>query len=227
MTVKPSTAQQSKVFSTRQQIILFSPIIVIVICQITARMLAPVFGNWTVYPWLLVYWAITGLFIYFGYWESGPALIQRWADKPRGSWLWSALALLFLPMTFPIFIDGRHLLQGGWLWLPWLLFAPINSLFEEGYWRGLLMDAGKRWPGWAVILYTSLFFSLNHLSLSAFVQVYQSWFSLISPIVAGLLYGLVYWKTGSLRWIVISHTLVNWFGLGMLVLMNVYVPVTP
>ena len=218
------TAQENKASSIRPQVVLLSPILVVLVCQLAGRLFAPVFGNGSVYPWLLVYWAVTGILIY---WGAGPAAIRRWAGKPRGSWLWSALALIFIPVTWSIFRDGGHVLQRGWLWLPWLLFAPINALFEEGYWRGLLLDAGRRWPGWAVLLYTSLFFALNHLSLGAFAVFYRGWFPLISPIAAGVLYGLVYWKTGSLRWIVVSHTLVNWFSLGILVLMNAYVPITP
>jgi len=226
MTVRNPTvkAQENQIHSIRPQVVWLSPILVVVICQLAGRLLTPVFGNWSVFPWLLVYWAVTGISIY---WGAGPETIRRWAGKPRGSWLWSALALIFLPVTLSIFLDGWQLLHRGWFWLPWLLFAPINAMFEEGYWRGLLLDAGKRWQGWAILLYTSVFFALNHLSLGAFAVFYRGWFPLISPIAAGLLYGIVYWKTGSLRWTVVSHTLVNWLSLGILVLMNVYVPITP
>ena len=220
--IETSIARESS--ATRQRILLFSPILVILICQITARIVAPLFGDLSIYPWLLVYWAVTGGLIL---WAGGPAAIRRWAGKPRGSWLWSALALLLIPLTFPIFLDGWQLLQSGWLWLPWLLFPPINSLFEEGYWRGLLYDTTRRWPGWAIIVYSSLFFALNHLSLGVFIPLYRSPFSIMTPIMAGLVFGVVYSKTGSLRWVILSHTIVNWLSLGILVLLNIYVPVTP
>lgn len=213
--------QEKQKISTRQKILLLSPILVLIICQIAGRLLAPVFGNWSIYPWLLIYWAVTGVLTL---WGGGNASLRRWAGKPRGSWLWSALPLIFIPMTIPIFLDGWQILKSGWIWLPWLLFPPINSLFEEGYWRGLLLDAGRKWPGWAIILYASLLFSLNHLSLGAFVETYRGWFPLVSPFMAGLILGIVYWKTGSLRWTVVFHTLVNWLSLAILVLMNRYLP---
>jgi hypothetical protein len=36
--------------------------------------------------------------------------------------------------------------------------------------------------------------------------------------------GLVYWKTRSLRWVVTGHALVNWLGLSMVLLLNLYIP---
>ncbi len=222
-------ARKNPAVSARQWITLLSPLAVIGICQAAARWLTPVFGDQTIYPWLLIYWVVTGAWIT---WGAGWTGIQRWGGRPLGSWLWSALAVIFLPITLPIFFDGWRMISAEGMWLPWLLFAPINSLFEEGYWRGLLLDAarpqqGRAFPGWAAVLYSSLFFSLNHASLGGFVKAYASPMAMVTPILAGLIYGLVYWKTHSLRWAFASHTLVNWFGLGILVLLNIYIPPMP
>lgn len=206
---------------TRRWIILLSPIVVLILCQITARLVVSTFGNSAIYPWLLVYWVAIGGLIVLG---GGREAIRRWASPPRGAWGWSALALLFVPLAFYTALPAWRFLAIGWLWLPWLLFPILNASIEEGYWRGLLLDAGGGWPGWMIILYSSLLFGLNHAGLGIFVIAERSLVPIIFQVVFGLVMAVVYWKTRSLRWAVIGHALVNWLGLSMVILLNLYIP---
>src|SRR5690606_19379190 len=48
------------------------------------------------------------------------------------------------------------------VFVAWLLFAMINPWLEEGYWRGLMLDATRHWPRWASNLYSTSLFTLNH-----------------------------------------------------------------
>jgi membrane protease YdiL (CAAX protease family) len=194
---------------------------VLIICQTTARLVAPVWGNRSIFAWLLVYWVVAGGLVA---WAGGIVSIRRWAGPPRGAWGWSALALVFVPLAFYTALPSWRLMTAGWLWLAWLFFPPINSLIEEGYWRGLLLDAGGRWPGWMIILYSSLLFGVNHASLGIFVIAERSLVPIIFQVVFGLVMAVVYWKTRSLRWVVIGHALVNWLGGSMAILLNLYIP---
>jgi len=42
--------------------------------------------------------------------------------------------------------------------------------------------------------------------------------------VAGAIWGVVYWRTGSLRWAVVGHGCADLLGLSVPVLLNIYVP---
>lgn len=205
----------------RRVLILLSPIAVLIVCQAAARLVAPVWRERSIFTWLLVYWVITGGLVV---WAGGVRSIQRWAGPPRGAWGWSALALVFVPLAFYTALPSWRFMTTGWLWLSWLFFPPINSLIEEGYWRGLLLDAGGRWPGWLIILYSSLLFGLNHANLGIFVIAERSLFPIIFQVVFGLVMAVVYWQTRSLRWVVTGHALVNWLGGSMAILLNLYVP---
>ena len=205
----------------RRWIILLSPIAVLIICQAIGRLVASSFGNSAIYPWLLVYWATIGSLIA---WGGGREAIRRWASPPRGAWGWSALALVFVPLAFYTTLPAWRFLGSGWLWLPWLLFPLFNAVIEEGYWRGLLIDAGERWPGWMIIFYSSILFGFNHASLGIFVIAERSLVPIVFQVVFGLVMAVVYWKTRSLRWVVVGHALVNWLGLSMVILLNLYVP---
>ena len=63
-------------------------------------------------------------------------------------------------------------LNQPWVISSWLALAIIDPWLEEGHWRGLLMDAASRWPGWIAIAYTTVWFGLSHpLLLAAGVNV--------------------------------------------------------
>ena len=134
---KPVSSFRGDWSRTRRWVILLSPIVILIICQVTARLVVSLFGNSAIYPWLLVYWfAIGGLIA----WGGGREAIRRWASPRRGAWGWSALAFLFVPLAFYTALPAWRFLAIGWLWLPWLIFPLFNALIEEGYWRGLLLN---------------------------------------------------------------------------------------
>jgi hypothetical protein len=95
------------------------------------------------------------------------------------------------------------------------LFALANGTMEEVFWRGAYITTFPDNWLWAV-LYPSLWFGLWHLSPQA---VYPSEmqggaiaFALMS-IPLGLVWGWVAWTTGSIRWTVVAHILLNFAGL--------------
>lgn len=151
---KPSSLD-AYIYPKRLGLILLSPFAVILLGQLSARTLGPALGVWS---WLTLttgYWVILALIII---WGGGQNAINRWLQPSRGSWLWPLLAISIaviptLPMQFPN--TWRFLLQTR-IWLPTLIFVVINPLAEEGYWRGLLLDAMTNTNKWLAVLYSRL-----------------------------------------------------------------------
>ncbi|MGG2094986.1 CPBP family intramembrane glutamic endopeptidase [Bacillus sp. S13(2024)] len=106
-----------------------------------------------------------------------------------------------------------------------ILFAAINPWFEEGYWRGLLLDAGENPPIWMRILYSSALFAFSHpLIWGVFSIGNRSYQLLFTLFVMGIVWSFIRYKMKSLRWSVYSHILVDLGNLSVFVFLNVYIP---
>jgi len=134
-----------------------------------------------------------------------------------------AIAVSLIPL--PILLINWALLRPIQVWLPWLLFALINPWFEEGYWRGLLLDTTATWKGGFSILYTSGLFAISHpASWGVNSIANRSITVVISTFIMGAVWALVYRRTRSLRWVVVAHILVDLFNLAIPVFLNLYAP---
>lgn len=207
----------------RHRITLLSPIIVLALGHLTARIGGALFGVWAWLPLALIYWCMLAFFMV---WGKNNETILRWLlPATKGTWGWSMLAIAVSLIPLPILIINWTLLRPIEVWLPWLLFALINPWFEEGYWRGLLLDTTATWKGGFSILYTSSLFALSHPILWGVNSIAnRSIAVVISTFVMGVVWALVYQKTRSLRWIVIAHILVDLFNLAIPVFLNLYAP---
>jgi membrane protease YdiL (CAAX protease family) len=104
------------------------------------------------------------------------------------------------------------------------MFAVINPFFEEVFWRGLLL---KKLPLPAVgrVLYSTAFFIISHpLMWGVFSIANRSWMTWASLAVMGVVWSVVFLKTDSLRWPLISHFMVDIFNLSVFVFLNIYQP---
>ena len=92
-----------------------------------------------------------------------------------------------------------------------LIYAISNGTFEEILWRGTFVVAFKGHLFWAY-LYPSIWFGLWHLSPqiveSGIITADSLKFALIS-ILLGLVWGWVARTSGSIRWTVLAHILLN------------------
>jgi hypothetical protein len=61
-------------------------------------------------------------------------------------------------LFIPVFLLNFRSLNQSWIISSWLAVALIDPWLEEGYWRGLLMDSARGWPGWLVVEYTTFWF---------------------------------------------------------------------
>lgn len=207
---------------SRQTVILLSPFVVIALAHVTARVTGIWLGVWAWVPVILVFWTTIGWLIA---WSGGRESARRWLSRPRGGWGWFVLALVVGLIPAFIFVQNWRLLSPIWIWLPWLLFAFINPWLEEGYWRGLLLDTSAAWPGWLSVSYTSALFAVSHpLMLGVHSLGNRSVEVVISTFIMGVCWALIYRRTGSLRWPVLSHILVDLLNLSVVVFLNLYVP---
>ncbi len=205
-----------------RRLILLSPLAVISVGHLIARLTGSVLGVWAWIPLALGTW---GMFAFLIAWGGGREAVRRWLRPPQGAWGWSVLAVMIGLIPLPLLLWNWKLFDSVWLVLAWIIFALINAPLEEGYWRGLLLDKTTGWPGWLGVLYSSFFFAINHpLAWGVHSIANREPATAISTFIMGLVWAIVYRKTGSLRWAIIAHILVDLFNLSILVFLNVYVP---
>jgi membrane protease YdiL (CAAX protease family) len=206
----------------RQRLLLFSPLAIIAVGHLTARLAGSVLGVWSWIPLALSLWGMFALIIALG---GGREAIRRWSRPTQGAWGWSVLAIVIGLIPLPLLLLNWRLFNSFWLVLAWLVFALINAPLEEGYWRGLLLDKTSGWPGWLGVLYSSFFFAVNHpLTFGVHSIANRHPATAISTFILGMMWAIVYRKTGSLRWTVAAHILVDLFNVSILAFLNVYVP---
>jgi membrane protease YdiL (CAAX protease family) len=123
----------------------------------------------------------------------------------RPNWL---AAVLWASITLvAIFMYGRDFLRAS----PTLILiaipaAAVNGLCEEILWRGLYVSL---FPDnfWLAIIFPSIGFALWHLvPLQVFSEGNKTTF-VLSTFFLGLAYGLIAYKTGSITWTALSHSL--------------------
>ena len=121
-------------------------------------------------------------------------------------------------------MSGWHSLLALEVAVPWLLVGLVNPWFEESYWRGLLIDGMGRWKLVGVV-YSALAFAISHpLIWGVHSVALRRPEAMVGLGVAGGVWGVAYWRTGSLRWAIIGHGCADLLGLSVPVLLNLYVP---
>lgn len=213
--------------TTRRWIILASPILIVLIGHFAAQLFTSWLGRWAWTGTAIVYWGTMFLFMWlFG----AKARINSWFGKSKGSKWWIILAIAIGLIAFPLlFFPNIGVMNSVPLVIMWFLFAVINSTMEETYWRGFLLDEFDYLPKTFSVIYTSIFFIAIHpLMLGVFSKVQA-----IDPanpmaflpfgiilVIISLSYCMIYLKTKSLRWPIISHFLSDLGNLSIFVFMN-------
>lgn len=132
-----------------------------------------------------------------------------------------------LVTTLWIAIPNWRLLLRPELLFSTIVFALVNPCLEEGYWRGLIIDVAARWPRWLVILYSGGLSAINHLFVMVIVPAARNPAVWAYQLVVGLLMGVVYIKTKSLRWPIVTHAVINLLSLSVAMFLNLFVPGVP
>jgi membrane protease YdiL (CAAX protease family) len=194
----------------KRRVILFSPILVVGLGFVLARVTAAIWDTWSWIPVLIYYW---GSLILLTAWSGGRESIRRWLQPSRTDrwiWVWRVLALavpaLFLPTAF---LWGLASMNGWWVALLWFGLGAINAWIEEGYWRGLLLDAASGWPGWLAVLYSAVCFGTSHPLIFRWQEggALNGIAGFVGTLIAGVIWGLAYRQTRSLRLPILGHFL--------------------
>ena len=206
----------------RRWILILSPIGVIALCHAVQRILGAVLGVWAWLPTMLVFWGIVALLIASGG-RANP--MKTWLRRPRRGWPWSALAVAVGLISMGEFLSGWRTLASPSLLALWLGFGLINPWFEESYWRGALIDATSNWASGLGVAYSTLWFALSHPLIWGVHSVALRHPAALAGLgIAGAVWGVTYYRTGSLRWTIAGHSLSNLLGLSVPVLLNAHVP---
>jgi membrane protease YdiL (CAAX protease family) len=199
-----------------------SPLALVAICAAIQFIAGRYVGVWAWVPTMLGFWLVIALLLHNS--PSSPRPRQRFR-RPSGSPFWSVLALLAGLLSLNGFLGNWTLLANAQLIVAWLAFALINPWFEESYWRGLLIDSTASWGKLASLLYSSAWFAASHPLIWGIHSLPLRKPEAVGALFfVGLIWGLAYQRTGSLRWCVVGHMLANLFGLAALVLLNMYDP---
>jgi CAAX protease family protein len=201
--------------------VLLSPILVISLGSGVQHAAGSTLGAWSWLPTMLVFWcSIAGV---IG-WSRRDRPTMVWFAQPRGRVWWSVLAVGVGLVSLREFASGWRSLESPGVLFLWLAFGLVNPWFEESYWRGLLIDATGGWKALGVI-YSSLAFAASHpLIWGVHSGALRHPAAVVGLGLAGAVWGMAYWRTGSLRWTIVGHSCANLFGLSVPVLLNLYVP---
>ena len=201
---------------------ILSPFGVIALGQGVQRLAGLAIGAWAWVPTMLVFWGAIAALIRWG----GPRrLVEAWFRGSKGSWLWPLAALAVGLISLPEFVSAWPVLSSPGLFVLWLGFGLANPWFEEGYWRGLLLDATREWPMGLGIVYSAALFALSHpLIWGVHSRPLRHPAALVGLMLVGIVWGVVYRRTASLRWTVAGHACANLLGLSVPMLLNLHVP---
>ena len=207
----------------RRLMILISPLVIIAIGFITAFTFSKFINEWAWIPLALIYWLSQGFYIAFC---KGNKQMKDWFPPSKLVKLPNLISLLIGMIPLSILAMNFHLFDTPLIIVLWIAFALINPWFEELYWRGLLLDTTKDvFPRWVSIAYSTFFYCLSHpLMWGVFSIANTSYHLYIYLILIGIVYSIVYYKTNSLRWILISHVIVDLGNLAVLCFLNIYIP---
>lgn len=201
--------------------VIIYPFLIIVLGALVAYIGSFLLNEWVFIPLAILYWATTFL---LSLKELGKNGMKALFQKPVGKIGWLLLSLCVGLIPLSILLMNLELLQSPLVISLWLLFALINPWFEEIFWRGMLL---QRLPFGSAgsLAYSTLLFVLSHpLMWGIFSIANRSWMTWASLAIMGSVWAIVFIKTKSLRWCLISHCLVDIFNLSVFVFLNLYIP---
>jgi uncharacterized protein len=211
----------------RKALILLSPVLVVILGTAAARFFYRQHGDWAWVGTFTVYWISLALMTAL---LGDRARIEGWFRKPQGSRWWALLAILAGLAAFPmLLLPNLEVMKPTGLVILWLLFAVVNGTLEEVYWRGFLLDETRHLPRAFGLFYSTVLFTAIHpLMLGHFSHI-QS-FDPANPmaflpfgiilVVLSLILCLLYLKTRSLWWSILTHFLSDLGNLSIFVFMN-------
>lgn len=192
-------------------LLLLSPIAIILLLRWAAMLLSGNPSNWVWVPFVLLYWLVMAVIM-----KVAPLSLTGIFSKSSVPWYWALIAIVmgmggisYLFENWEYYTVPQYVLAG-------LVFSLVNPVMEETYWRKLFID---RYPQqrYLVVLCVSAAFALMHyFSLGIISSPNREPIILPITFVAGLLWSVVYIRTKTLRYVILSHLLMDVFGFSAL-----------
>lgn len=220
---------ESIVLTRAQVILLVAPPILVITTYFTYKWLAARLGPERGYlGGFLFYWIVWCFLL--SLLTVGPEGLREMFKAPNptlGKPAWLRLILLLVPVVASVFVTmfpARVKEATSAILVVSALFAIVNGTMEEMLWRGTYVTA---FPGnwlWGY-LYPSVWFGLWHISPQVvFPSEGGALPFAIMAIFLGLAFGWVAMKSGSIRWPVVAHILLDFAGLAGFSFLNSSAP---
>ncbi len=166
--------------------------------------------------WFFPHLVLSSGIIWFGLQRAGETGSGVWKSPPIPSFLYPFLLLFLIGQSlflieFSVLIQHlfplpdlwmevfRDLFRGHWF-LVFLLVAVIVPIVEEFIFRGIILRGFlKRYTPFLAVVLSSVLFALMHMNI---VQM-------VTGFLAGLVLGWLYYKTYSLKLVIVAHALHN------------------
>ena len=200
-----------------------SPLFVVVIGSVTARVSAALLGEWAWIGTVPVYWVVMAAIILR---STGRQRASEWYGPSRGSRAWVVVAAIVAFSSFPLLLvpNAGLLLRLPLLAVIWVGFAVVNGTVEEAFWRGFLLTEITSWPRWLVATYSgALFVVIHFVMLGAFAPALFNLPFLVILVVLTAILTLLFVRTGSLRLGTAAHILNDLGNLNIFVFMGLTV----
>jgi membrane protease YdiL (CAAX protease family) len=216
---------ESIVLTRAQVILLVAPPILVITTYFTYKWLAARLGPERGYlGGFLFYWIVWCFLL--SLLTVGPEGLREMFKAPNpqfGEPAWLGLILLLGPVVASFFVTmfpARVKAATFAILVVSALFAIVNGTMEEVLWRGTYITAFHGNWLWGY-LYPSVWFGLWHISPQVlFPSEGGALRFALMAIFLGLAFGWVAMKTGSIRWPVVAHILLDFAGLAGLSFLN-------
>ena len=196
------------------------PLAVIAIGFLTAVVCQRFVGAWAFVPLALVYWCAIALFVRI----DARGIRSAWESGDKGAKI-NVLAYLPCLLCVVAFVWGLRSISASPLLIALsVVFVLVNPVAEEVFWRRYLLDR-LPWRPWLGVAFSTALFTLSHpLMWGVFSVTIRSSIMILPLLVMGVVWSVVYLRTGALRHCIIAHAVVDALNLSVWVFLNRYVP---
>jgi membrane protease YdiL (CAAX protease family) len=158
----------------------------------------------------IFYWVVWCLFVPLQILKKegiGDLFKERSQLFQKQNWLPAALLITIIVITVIMYPPAGLLAAPMKLIVIAIPIAIINGVCEEILWRGVYV---KAFPANMVlgVVYPSIGFALWHISSQLLIPAETGfWPFVLSTFFLGISYGLISYRTGSIKWNAISHSI--------------------
>jgi membrane protease YdiL (CAAX protease family) len=204
--------------------VLIAPVVLIVTMYLTFRVAERLGGlQFAHYAGFAIYWLVWGIGVplfFLGRRGLIDLLLSR--DPPRHRLPWMAAVLLAGPPIVALLLVFPELFPAprDAMLLALAAYALVNGVLEEVFWRGVFARMFPNEMAWGLIYPAVMYAAWLIVPMSLYSPWTRSDAATVFAVglAIGLLYGWVAWRTGSIRWTLLSHQLMNLGGVGALIL---------